>query len=157
MSWALHVTVAAVAYQDDRFLLVEENVGDKALYNQPAGHLEENESLADAVIRETFEESAHHFTPEYVVGVYQWQQPGSRDTYIRVAFAGRARMADHPPALDDGIVGAYWFDLRRLRGLPVARFRSIMVMRCVEDYLAGRRSPLSSVVYLNERGRCRGR
>ena len=153
MAWPLHVTVAAVARRGDSFLLVEEQVGARALYNQPAGHLEENESLVEAAVRETFEETAHHFTPRYVAGLYQWQQPDARDTYIRVAFAGDAQIADDPPALDDGVLGAHWMDLARLRALPDARFRSPMVRRCIEDCIAGRRLPLTAVAYLDERGK----
>ncbi len=152
MSWILHVTVAAIARRGDSFLLVEENVNGRPLYNQPAGHLEENESLVDAVVRETLEETAHDFEPEYVVGLYQWQQPGARDTYIRVAFAGAAQITEHPGELDSGILGAHWLELRQIRELPAQRFRSIMVVRCIEDCLAGRRLPLSSVTYLDERG-----
>ena len=156
MAWPLHVTVAAVARRGDSVLLVEEQVGGKRLYNQPAGHLEENESLVEAVVRETFEETAHHFTPRYVIGLYQWQQPDARDTYIRVAFAGDAydaRDADDPPALDDGILGAHWMDVEYIRTLPAARFRSPMVTRCIEDCVAGRRLPLAAVAYLDERGK----
>ena len=157
MAWPLHVTVAAVARRGDSFLLVEERVGGKPLYNQPAGHLEENESLLEAVVRETLEETAHHFTPRHVVGVYQWQQPGARDTYIRVAFAGDAQIADDPPALDGDILGAHWMDASHVRALPSARFRSPMVMRCIEDCIAGRHLPLSAVAYLDERGKSRRR
>lgn len=157
MTWPLHVTVAAVVGKGDSFLLVEEQIGGKPLYNQPAGHLEENESLVEAVVRETLEETAHHFTPRHVVGVYQWQQPGVRDTYIRVAFAGDAQIMDDPPALDDGVLGAHWMDVEQIRALPAARFRSPMVRRCIEDCVAGRRLPLSAVVYLNERDKSQRR
>ncbi len=157
MAWPLHVTVAAVAGKGDSFLLVEEQVGGKPLYNQPAGHLEEDESLVEAVVRETFEETAHHFTPRHVVGVYQWRQPGARDTYIRVAFMGDAQIADDPPALDDGVLGAHWIDVGRIRALPEARFRSPMVRRCIEDCVAGRRLPLAAVACLNEHGKSRRR
>ena len=153
MAWPLHVTVAAVARRGDSFLLVEEQVGDKRLYNQPAGHLEENESLLEAAVRETFEETAHHLTLRYVIGVYQWQQPEARDTCIRVAFAGDAHIAADPPPLDAGVLGAHWLEIGQLRALPAARFRSPMVIRCIEDCIAGRHLPLASIAYLNERGR----
>ena len=155
MSWMLHVTVAAIARRGDSFLLVEEEVNGRPLYNQPAGHLEENESLAEAAVRETLEETAHHFKPQYIVGLYQWQQPGARDTYIRVAFAGDAQPAAQPRELDRGILGAHWLELRQIRALPAQRFRSIMVVRCIEDCLAGRRLPLSAAAYLDERGDAR--
>ena len=69
-SWKPNVTVAAVIERDGRFLLVEEETPEGLRFNQPAGHLEEGESLIEARVRETLEEAAYHFTPEYLVGIY---------------------------------------------------------------------------------------
>ena len=89
MIWKPHLTVAAIIKQDNRFLMVEELVQGERYLNQPAGHLEENESLTAAVIRETLEETAWHFQPEFIVGIYRWRNPRQPSaTYIRVAFSG---------------------------------------------------------------------
>lgn len=140
MQWKPHVTVAAVVEQDGCFLLVEEQTTDGILYNQPAGHLEEGESLLDAVIRETLEESARHFTPTALVGIYQYRKPGSPVTYLRFAFTGKISAPENRP-LDTGILRALWMPATEIRACT-GRHRSPLLMQCVEDYIAGRRYPL---------------
>ena len=88
MIWTPHTTVAAVIEQDGKFLLVEEETAEGIRFNQPAGHLEEGESLFAAVIRETYEETAHHFEPQHLLGVYHWRHPTKDLTYLRFAFTG---------------------------------------------------------------------
>lgn len=151
MSWIPHITVAAVAERGGKFLLVEELVAGEAVYNQPAGHLEENESLIEAVVRETLEEAALRFVPEHVSGVYHWRQPNSRETYIRIAFAGRVEDGVRPGPLSKGILGAAWLSREELLALPAARLRSPMVLRCIEDYSGGARYPLSLLTHLDGR------
>lgn len=109
--------------------------------NQPAGHLEEAESLADAVIRETREETAWGFLPEYLVGIYRWQVPPDGATYLRFCFYGNC--FDHQPdlPLDEGIQRAIWLSYDELTANP-SRLRSPLVLRCIDDYLAGCRYPL---------------
>jgi len=109
--------------------------------NQPAGHLEEAESLADAVIRETREETAWGFLPEYLVGVYRWQVPPAGNTYLRFCFYGSCH--DHQPdlPLDEGIQRAIWLSRDELTANR-SRLRSPLVLRCIDDYLAGCRYPL---------------
>lgn len=140
--WKPHVTVAAVAEHDGRYLLVEERSRGRLVINQPAGHLEDGESLVDAVIRETLEETGWRFEPDTVTGIYRWRHPVCGDTYMRFAFGGHLleRAADYPP--DPDIEQALWLDMDALRGQR-ARLRSPMVMRCIEDHLAGRSWPLS--------------
>ena len=150
MSWIPHITVAAVVERDGKFLLVEESVENNAVYNQPAGHLEENESLLEAVVRETLEETAMEFTPEHLLGVYQWKQAHSRETYIRVAFAGSVNETRRKQPLRKGILGTAWLSYRQVLSLPENRLRSSMVRCCMESYLSGVRYPLSAVFYLNE-------
>jgi len=139
--WKPNVTVAAVVERAGAFLLVEEQTTEGLLFNQPAGHLEAGESLIDAVVRETLEESAWHFTPTALVGVYQYHQPASGITYLRFAFTGE--LADHDTGrkLDTGIVRALWMPAAEIRASR-ARHRSPLLMQCVDDYLAGRRHPL---------------
>ncbi|HUT41855.1 MAG TPA: NUDIX hydrolase [Gammaproteobacteria bacterium] len=142
MIWKPHVTVAAVLEQDGRFLLVQERVSGKSVYNQPAGHLEDNESLIDAVIRETREESGWQFEPERITGIYRWRQPEQQQTYLRVVFAGRGLAHDPACTLDDGIEGTVWLTAEEIRR-QTDRLRSPLVMRSIDDYLAGADFPLT--------------
>ncbi len=139
--WKPNVTVAAIVERDGAFLLVEEETPDGIRFNQPAGHLEAGESLREAVIRETLEESAWHFTPTALVGIYQYRQVDSGTSYLRFAFTGE--LSDHQPGrkLDTGILRALWMPVREIRASR-AKHRSPLLMQCIDDYLAGRRHPL---------------
>ena len=139
--WKPNVTVAAVVEQDGRFLVVEEETDDGLRFNQPAGHLEKGEALVAAAAREALEETAHHFWPEFLVGIYQWPKPGSDITYLRFAFGGSVEGFEPERRLDDGIVRAVWLSLDELRATR-ERHRSPLILQCCEDYLAGRRFPL---------------
>jgi ADP-ribose pyrophosphatase YjhB (NUDIX family) len=145
MIWKPNVTVAAVVERDGRFLLVEEETERGRLYNQPAGHLDAGESLVHAVRRETLEESAYTFEPTGLLGIYQYRSDPEGVTYLRFAFTGEVTGHDAQRALDHGIIRAAWLTPREIR-LESGRHRSPLVMRCIEDYLAGRRFPLD-VVY----------
>ncbi|WP_017776997.1 NUDIX hydrolase [Paraburkholderia kururiensis] len=145
--WAPHVTVAAIVERGGRFLLVEEHTSQGLRLNQPAGHLEAGESLVDAVIRETLEETAHLFVPQALVGVYMthFGQPHeSGATYLRFTFCGTAGEALADRALDADIVRTLWMSADELRAAG-ERHRTPLVMRCIDDYLAGRRVPLDFV------------
>ena len=140
--WKPNVTVAAVVERDGRFLLVEEETGRGRLFNQPAGHLDPGESLLQAVARETLEESAYAFKPTGLLGVYQYHSAADGVTYIRFAFTGEITGHDAGRALDTGILRAAWLapdEARREAG----RHRSPLVMRCIDDCLAGRGYPLT--------------
>ncbi|HVY64865.1 MAG TPA: NUDIX hydrolase [Gammaproteobacteria bacterium] len=147
MAQDVDVTVAAVIERDGRFLLVEERVAGRLVLNQPAGHLEQGESLITAVAREALEETGYRFTPTHVVGLYLWRSETAGTTYLRVAFCGSAEAPPGPVQLDDGIVGTHWLSRRQLLQRS-AQLRSPMVMRCLDDYLAGRRYPLDCLTYL---------
>lgn len=141
MSLKLDLTVAAIAERDGRFLLVQERAARRIVLNQPAGHLESGESLVDAVIRETREETGRVFTPESVTGLYLWRGPGGR-TVLRIAFAGRVGERDTDAVLDRPIIRTVWLD----RGQALARsaeMRSPLVLLCIDDYLRGARHPLA--------------
>lgn len=146
MIWKPHVTVAAVVERGGAFLLVEEETDLGLMFNQPAGHLEPGESLAAAVVRETIEESGWEFSPEHLVGIYQWHHSERDLTYLRFAFAGRLgrHYGDRP--LDTGIVRTLWMTAEEIRASQT-RHRSPLVMKCVEDYLAGRRVSLDMLVH----------
>jgi len=144
MSLRPDLTVAAIVERDGEFLLVEERVANRLVFNQPAGHVERGEQLATAVVRETLEETAWHFKPEALVGVYFWEQPDKQRTFMRFAFTGHVTEHDSTRRLDRGIERAVWMN----HGDIVARssrLRSPMVLRCIEDYLAGSRYPLDLV------------
>ncbi len=141
--WRPHVTVAAVVERDGRFLLVEEEVDEGLRLNQPAGHLEPGESLLEAVVRETREETARDFRPRHVVGLYLWPVPDGDRTYLRIVFSGEVGPADRGQTLDQGILRTLWVpadDIGRLE--RDGRLRSPLVRRCIQDHLAGRRYPL---------------
>ena len=141
MIWKPNVVVAAIVERDGKFLLVEEKAEGKLVLNQPAGHLDEGESLMQAVVRETLEETAWHFTPEALLGVYRWPHPTKGITYLRFAFTGRVTRQETNRALDHDIVRALWLSPEEIRA-ERARHRSPQVERCLNDYLAGRRYPL---------------
>jgi 8-oxo-dGTP pyrophosphatase MutT (NUDIX family) len=140
--WKPHVTVAAVAEDGGRFLLVEEYIDGRALLNQPAGHLEEGENLLAAVIRETLEETAWHFQPTALVGLYRWRQPDKGSTFLRATFSGRCTGHDPGRRLDADIRCVHWLSPQEIRQQS-ASLRSPMVLRSLEDYLAGHAYPLT--------------
>lgn len=146
MIWKPNVTVAAVVFRDGKFLLVEEETEAGLALNQPAGHLEPGEALVDAVVREALEETAYHFKPTHLVGIYHWKHPAKDITYLRFAFAGELRGYEAGRPLDDGIVAARWLTLDEVRATQ-ARHRSPLILRCCEDYLAGKRYPLELLVH----------
>lgn len=149
MSQGIDVTVAAVIEQDGKFLVVEErSKSGRLVLNQPAGHLEQGESLVDAVVREALEETGHRFLPTHVVGFYLWRNEAGNNTYLRVAFCGAAVPPAGTADLDDGIVATHWLTRSQLSSRQ-SQLRSPMVMRCLDDYLAGRRYPLDCLNHLN--------
>jgi 8-oxo-dGTP pyrophosphatase MutT (NUDIX family) len=149
MSQGIDVTVAAIIEQEGKFLVVEErSKSGRLVLNQPAGHLEQGESLVDAVVRESFEETGHRFTPSHLVGFYLWRNEAGNNTYLRVAFCGSALPPPGAAELDDGIVATHWLTRSQLLSRQ-SQLRSPMVMRCIDDYLAGRRYPLDCLNHLN--------
>ena len=136
-----HLTVAAVIERHGRFLMVEERVGGHEVVNQPAGHVEPHESLLAAVVRETLEETAWEFAPAAISGIYLWQHPESAERFLRVTYAGTCTKHHNDRALDEGILRTLWLTRAELveRG---ASLRSPMVLRAIDDYLAGLRYPV---------------
>lgn len=148
--WKPNVTVAALIERDGKFLLVEEETDDGLRFNQPAGHLDEGESLVAACAREALEETAFIVRPTALVGVYQWPRPhkdGVEDvTYLRFAFACEALREEVGRQLDSGIVAARWLTLDEVRA-TASRHRSPLILQCIEDYLAGKRYPLDLITH----------
>ena len=141
----ISVTVAAVVERDGRFLVVEEQTDEGVRINQPAGHLEPGESIIEGTQRETLEESAYRFEPRALVGVYRWNHPQKNVTYVRFALCGEVGVQRTDLSLDHGILRAFWLTPEQLRECA-ASHRSPLVMRCVDDYLAGRRYPLELLI-----------
>jgi 8-oxo-dGTP pyrophosphatase MutT (NUDIX family) len=149
-TWLPHVVAAAIVERDGKFLLVEEKADGRLVLNQPAGHLDAGESLMQAVVRETLEETAWHFTPEALLGVYRWPHPTKDITYLRFAFTGRVTNHDASRALDHDIVRTLWLTPEEILA-ERARHRSPQVERCLNDYLAGRRYPLDLLAEYEDR------
>lgn len=145
-AWYPHVTVATVVPRGDRFLLVEEEVRGHLVLNQPAGHLEPGESLHEAAVRETLEETGWHVELRSLLGVQQWRSPGGVD-FLRFTFAAEALRHDAERRLDDGIARALWMTRAEVAD-AAARLRSPMVLGGIDDWLDGRRLPLDTVRYL---------
>lgn len=143
-AWKPNVTVAAVIERDGRFLLVEEETSDGIRLNQPAGHLDERESLIAACVRETLEETAWHFQPQSLLGIYQWPRPQGDITYLRFSFAGELGRHEPDRPLDTGILRAIWLTPAELANCR-EQHRSPLVLQCVEDWLSGRRWPLELI------------
>jgi 8-oxo-dGTP pyrophosphatase MutT (NUDIX family) len=145
--WKPNATVAAIIERDGKFLLVEEETDDGIRYNQPAGHLDDGESLQEACAREALEETAWHFSPTKLVGIYQWG-PASKPelTYLRFSFCGTLGAFEDGRQLDSGIIRAVWQTPAEIEA-DQARHRSPLVWQCVQDYLAGQRYPLELLHY----------
>jgi len=143
MVWKPDVTVAAVIEREGRFLLVEERIRGRLVLNQPAGHLEDGESLLQAVARETLEETAWSFRASALVGIYLWKSPRGLTT-LRFAFTGSVGEFDSSRALDPPVIATHWMTPEELRQHH-ARQRSALVTRCIDDYLSGRRLSLEAI------------
>jgi len=146
--WKPNVTVAAVIEKDGRFLLVEEETSHGLRLNNPAGHLDPGESLVEGCAREALEETTWHFRPTALLGVYMSRfvkaANGEDITYLRFAFAGELGPQDPQRQLDEGIVRTLWLTPEEIRACA-DRHRSPLLLRCMDDYLAGIRLPLSAV------------
>ena len=146
--WKPSVTVAAVIERDGRYLLIEEHTPEGLRLNNPAGHLDPGESPEQGVARETLEETTHTFTPDSLVGIYlsRFQRPATGEdvTYLRLAYSGQLGNVVPGRTLDTGIVRTLWMTPEEVRA-SAHRHRSPLVLRCVEDHLAGQRFPLGVV------------
>ncbi len=142
--WQPDVTVATVVVNNGRLLMVEEHVAGLDVFNQPAGHLEPDESIMAAAIRETMEETGWQVQLNEFIGAYQWTAQETGQHYLRMAFS--ALPVQHFPnrSLDQGIIAAHWLSPSEIKALS-ERHRSPLVWKVIEDYLSGQRSPLGIV------------
>jgi len=143
--WFPHVTVAAVIEKDSQFLMVEENFEGYMVFNQPAGHLNKDENLLEAVSREVLVESGWQFIPKFLVGIYQYVDLYNHETYIRFSFCGE--LGDHEPdrALEPQINSVAWLTKGELFR---SRLKSPIVLRSVNDYLNGYRNPIDIISFI---------
>ena len=139
------VTVAAVIEKAGKFLVVEEDYDGRRVLNQPAGHLDPGESLIHACAREVMEETAHHFAPTWLIGIYRWYYAPRDITFLRFTFAGELGGFEAGRALDKEIVATHWMSREELVARS-AEHRTPLVLQCLDDYLAGRRYPLALLV-----------
>ncbi|OIP14549.1 MAG: NUDIX hydrolase [Comamonadaceae bacterium CG_4_9_14_3_um_filter_60_33] len=150
--WKPSATVAAIIEQNGKFLLVEEHTPEGLRLNNPAGHLDESESLVSACAREALEETTHLFTPTHLLGVYmsRFQRPARAQhaaedvTYLRFAFCGTLGEVQPGRSLDTGIVRTLWLNPEEIRA-SAERHRSPLIIECMEDYLRGQRYPLDLI------------
>ncbi|MDE1894737.1 MAG: NUDIX hydrolase [Pseudomonadota bacterium] len=145
--WRPHVTVACVVADGDRYLMVEEEVAGKLAYNQPAGHLDDGESLHQAAVRETLEETGWTVELQHLIGMHQWRSTEHGEAVLRFSFAARAVGHDPGRPLDTGIRRALWLTRAEIADLG-GRLRSPMVLLSIDAWLAGRKLPLDSLGYL---------
>ncbi|MBV4457786.1 NUDIX hydrolase [Pseudomonas sp. COR58] len=144
MAWQPHITVATIVEDNGRFLMVEEHKAGRNVLNQPAGHLDPDETLIEAAIRETLEETGWDVEPSAVIGIYLYTAPSNGVTYQRVCFSANP-LKHHPDRrLDDGIVGAKWLTRDELLEQR-EHWRSDLIIRCIDDYLAGNRFGLELI------------
>ena len=149
--WRPHVTVACIVADGNRYLMVEEEVNGCIAYNQPAGHLDDLESLQQAAVRETREETGWTVALTHLVGVHQWRSKEHGDVIVRFTFAARPLTHDPQQPLDTGVRRALWLTRAEIAALG-ERLRSPMVLMSIDDWLAGQRLPLSIVASLMQDG-----
>ena len=150
--WKPSVTVAGIIEKDGQYLLVEEHTPNGLMFNNPAGHLDPGESPLQACVREVLEETAFHFTPTALVGIYlsrflkqaSANEPAQDISYLRFAFTGELGALEAGRALDEGIVRTLWMSIEKMQATQ-ARHRSRLLLRCAQDHAAGQRFPLETV------------
>lgn len=142
MTWTPHVTVATIVERDGRYLLVYEEADGKQVYNQPAGHLEQNESLLEAAVRETLEETGWTVMPTAVVSLSLYVAPSNGVTYLRTTFVADAVSLDPARQLDTGIIAAVWLTYEEVLARR-DQLRSPMTLQVIDEYRAGKQFSLS--------------
>lgn len=131
----------------DRYLMVEEEIAGRLVYNQPAGHLEDGEDLLEAAMRETLEETGWTVQPEYLIAVHQSRSAEHGEVVIRFSFAARVLGHDSTRPLDRGVRRALWMTRSEIAALG-ERLRSPLTLRSIDAWLAGQRLPLSTLDHL---------
>lgn len=144
MIWTPHATVATIVEKDGKFLFVDEMADGQRVLNQPAGHVDEREPILQAALRETLEETGWEVEITHLVGIYTYTAPHNQVTYYRFCYAATPVREVPGAELDHDIIGPVWLSPEELAARP-EQWRSPLVMKCVQDYLAGHRFPLELV------------
>lgn len=144
MQWPPHITVATVVEKNGQFLFVEEATNGAPMINQPAGHLEPEETLVDAAIRETLEESCWKVEITALIGIYIYHAPHNKVIYHRYCFSAAPIEQDKTMVRDTDIRDAYWLTLEQFKDHH-CQPRSPLVAKCIADYLNGLRYPLALI------------
>ena len=139
-----NTTVAAIIHCQDKFLLVEELESQQAVFNQPAGHLEANESLISAIEREVFEETGLNVSPDHLSGIYYFHRPELNLYFLRFCFVFELQHPMISQPQDSEILATHWLTLAQIKAKS-AQHRSTMVQTCIDDYLRGVNIPLSAI------------
>lgn len=145
----IHITVAAIIEYNQKFILVSDKTTEGLKLNQPAGHVEANESILEATIREVKEETSLDFIPEYLIGIYYFQA-NTDNTYVRFCFSGSLQnymQRPEPSAMDEDVVAVNWYLESEIRD-KISEHRSPIVLQCLNDYLAGKKFPLEVINYI---------
>lgn len=147
---AIHLTVAAIIEHNNKFLIVEErDASGQTVYNQPAGHVEPNESITNAIVREVFEETGLEFVPESIVGHYLLSPATNGKHYYRICFTGHANDFENLKPRDSDIIACHWLSVTEIKSLG-RQLRSGLVLNCLDDYLRGERYPLSQMHFIDD-------
>lgn len=148
-NWQAHITVAGVLEKDNQFLLVREMVEKQLVYNQAAGHLEQGESLFEAVQREVWEETGYTFKPQKIIGIYEYLAQGNQATFLRVNFSGE--ISDTAiPIPDDSILETVWLSIEEIEAIPESEMRSSMVKQATRDYIKNINYPIDLLSFFDD-------
>ena len=150
MSWIPHITVAAIIQKDNKYLFVEEFVKNKVVTNQPAGHLEENETLEEACVRENLEETAYIVEADHLIGIYQERSKDSLDMWLRFCFKCSIKNECKDKELDKNIIRKIWLSKKELL-MPERTLRSNMVLKCIDDHEENKKFPKEVISNLLEK------
>ena len=145
MRWKPRVVVAAVVEEKGKFLMVEECVDNQNVINQPSGHLEPNETMIEAVRRETLEETGWHFEPTDIIGILHLLNPNTNRIFIRFTFTGKLLNKEPNYTIDPDIIAPRWMTYDEIKSQEKLAWRSPLVMRSLDEYRAGKRYPLDIV------------
>jgi ADP-ribose pyrophosphatase YjhB (NUDIX family) len=150
MSWVPHITVASIIEKDNKFLFVEEYVKNNIVLNQPAGHLEENETIEEGCIRETLEETAYEVKVDHLIGIYQERRKGALDMWLRFCFKCTIQKEFSDRKLDKNIIRKVWLTKEEIL-MPERKLRSEMVIKCINDFNDGKKYPKEIISSLLEK------
>jgi len=147
MSDSIHLTVATVVCQNGSFLMVREEDNGRTVINQPAGHVEPGETLQEAALRETLEETGWQVALTHFLGLTHYRSPHNGETYYRVTFTASPIAPIEGAELDDSIIEAMWMTSEEIA--ESKSLRSPMVLADVTKYTENKFYPLDIVSSLS--------